>query len=329
MTDKIFRLINTIWITWEPHRRSQSIAASLGIPLYVLHSNYSRWIKHPFFLIKTFIILLKRKPKILFIQNPSVVLALFSILLKPFFSYLLVIDAHNAGVYPFEAFSEKYSWIYPFIHRQASLTIVTNTQLAEIISKNNGHPFILPDPFPKIPHKFNNLPKNSNFIITCISSFAADEPVYEIFKASRLLADKYKIFITGDFRKLPNQLINEAGKQIILTGFLNDHDYIKQLSISDAILVLTTFPDCLVCGAYEAVALGKPLIVSDTPALREYFNRGTIHTRNDADSIANAIITADKDYDFYLSEIVKFRDFATQTWANLKNTLLHKLSQLL
>jgi hypothetical protein len=47
--------------------------------------------------------------------------------------------------------------------------------------------------------------------------------------------------------------------------------------------------NCLVCGAYEAVALQKPLVTSDTSALRSYFSAGTVFTRHEPQAIARAV----------------------------------------
>ncbi len=42
-------------------------------------------------------------------------------------------------------------------------------------------------------------------------------------------------------------------------------------------------------GAYEAMAVGKPLVTSDWPILRSNFNKGTVHANNNAGDIAIAI----------------------------------------
>jgi hypothetical protein len=47
--------------------------------------------------------------------------------------------------------------------------------------------------------------------------------------------------------------------------------------------------NCLVCGAYEAVAVERPLVTSDTRALRTYFNRGTVYAGHTPESLAAAI----------------------------------------
>ena len=38
-------------------------------------------------------------------------------------------------------------------------------------------------------------------------------------------------------------------------------------------LDLTLKPNCLVCGAYEALALQKPMVLTGNPATRDLFER--------------------------------------------------------
>jgi len=45
----------------------------------------------------------------------------------------------------------------------------------------------------------------------------------------------------------------------------------------------------LLCGAYEAVAVGKPLITSDWPVLRNYFSSGTLYVDNTPESIRDGV----------------------------------------
>ena len=66
----------------------------------------------------------------------------------------------------------------------------------------------------------------------------------------------------------------------------------KMLFSVDVIVDLTTRQDCLVCGAYEAVAAGTPLIVSNSEALRRQFSRGTLFTDNTSEDLAGKINTA-------------------------------------
>ena len=54
-------------------------------------------------------------------------------------------------------------------------------------------------------------------------------------------------------------------------------------------MVLVKNNHTMLCGAYEAVAMEKPLITSDWPVLRSYFNRGTLYVDNSPEGIERAV----------------------------------------
>jgi hypothetical protein len=66
---------------------------------------------------------------------------------------------------------------------------------------------------------------------------------------------------------------------------LPDTQYIGLLRTVDAILVLTTRDHTLQLGGCEAVSVGKPLIVSDWPYLRQFFSKGAVYVSNTAEGI--------------------------------------------
>ena len=75
-----------------------------------------------------------------------------------------------------------------------------------------------------------------------------------------------------------------------LTRYLSEDDYVALLRDADVIVDLTTRENCLVCGAYEALALARPLVVSETAALRELLGNGALYTRNvRGDIVATAL----------------------------------------
>ena len=61
------------------------------------------------------------------------------------------------------------------------------------------------------------------------------------------------------------------------------------LKMSVAMMDLTTLEDCLLCGAYEAVAAAKPLVISNTRALADYFGATVVLTENAPEPIAASI----------------------------------------
>ncbi len=76
------------------------------------------------------------------------------------------------------------------------------------------------------------------------------------------------------------------------TGFLSDVAYWRQLARSAAVAVLTTRPETLLSGGYEALVLGRPLVTSDHAALRGYFGDAAVYAHAEPASLAGAVRTA-------------------------------------
>jgi len=80
-----------------------------------------------------------------------------------------------------------------------------------------------------------------------------------------------------------------APPNVVFTGFVPDEDYVGMMKACDVVVDLSTREDCLVCGAYEAVAAGRPIVLSNSPINRTYFSQGVVYTDNTPDGIAESI----------------------------------------
>jgi glycosyltransferase involved in cell wall biosynthesis len=158
------------------------------------------------------------------------------------------------------------------IHRRADLTIVTNEPLRQIVEGHGGRAFVLPDRIPALNHAaLEPAVEKREGQVVFICSFAEDEPYEEVIKAGAILEEGMLLHITGSPHRLREGVLRNLPANVRLTGFLPENDYLDLLRRADVLMDLTTREDCLVCGAYEAVALGKPLVLSDTRALRNHF----------------------------------------------------------
>lgn len=281
--------MKSIWITWEQHRRTRELALSLdNMKLFELEFEAPFFIRYPYLLFKTVLILFKERPNLVVVQNPSVVLSLFMVTFGKLFTNNVLVDAHNEGIMPFYS---KYNWLLPaykLIQKHADLTIVTNENLADYVRLSGGHPFVLEDKIPR----FNDvgqvdLKGDCNIVFIC--TFEKDEPYEDVIKAASLIDTSIYIYITGNYEKLPPNILENASPNLIFTGYLPQQDYENLLYSCDAVIDLTLMGNCLVCGAYEAVSLEKPIIVSNTNALRNYFCSGAVYTENRSNEIAAAI----------------------------------------
>jgi glycosyltransferase involved in cell wall biosynthesis len=257
------------------------------------------------------------------------VLALFAICLKSLYKYRLVVDRHTnfdnfhllkeeARQYLFGSLILRwvrylFILISNFTLRQAELTIVTNRPLKALVEKKGGRAIVLPDKLPAIRMSHERYKRRTN-IVTCISTFALDEPFQEVIQAATQLDPHIELYFTGNHKKLPIHILESAPSNIFFTGYLPDSDYFKLLRRSDIILVLTKNENCLLCGAYEAVALQRPLITSDTFALREYFYTGVEYVSAEPSSISKAINRIYKNYDTYLMNIKRLNGEIQLLW---------------
>ena len=283
-------MASRIWLTWEIQRRNRTLSKKLDATLYELISKKKGLARYAELIVKSYQVLINEKPRLLFVQNPSLVLALWAVLNRPFFSYRLIVDAHNAGLYPAEGKSALLALVASFVIRFADITLVTNAPLALVVINKKGRPFVLPDPLPDLlPKPAHKHRAKTKAALTYVCTWANDEPTRDVMDAARELGDVLTLYITGRPPSWVKTLNLPAN--IVLTGFLSEADYLDLLQSSDALIVLTTRENCLNCGAYEGVALEKPMILSDTEVIRNYFNKGIVYSKANKIALVDAIRT--------------------------------------
>ena len=169
------------------------------------------------------------------------------------------------------------------------------------------------DPYLDLPEG-EPFPVKPGFKVAFVSTFAQDEPIEAVLGAAAQLPDVH-FYITGDTRKKPASFFDEASSNITFTGFLDPYrQYPSLLRAADAVMVLTTRDYTLQLGGCEAVAVGKPLITSDWPYLREVFPKGTIYVSDSAESIRDGILEMQKRYKDLAREVIDLRRESRQEW---------------
>ena len=310
-----------IWISWHYHRRSDQLSREFGCAYYHFGTSAEHRItRYIIGIVNTLKILIKKRPKVFFVQNPSIVLTTLAVILKPFFKYVLINDFHT----PFIKLHSVKTFIFwklqNFTIRHSDLTLVTNE---EFRSKLQGERImILPDVIPKFETPGNRkLNDGSNILYVC--TFAEDEPYNNVIKSSGLLDDDFNIYITGNYIKAGIDK-NKVPYNIHLTGYLPDKEYLELMNSVNIVMVLTEQEGCIVCGGYEGLSLSKPLILSNTKALRNYFSKGSIYTEHDAGSITSAIKTAMLEKDRLENELQELKFHLNNDWQT-KFKLIQKM----
>ncbi|MGW8267104.1 MAG: glycosyltransferase family protein [Longimicrobiales bacterium] len=278
-----------LWVSWERHRRTLELARFLGIEATSFDLDLPRLIRYSLLSLKTLALVWRTRPKVLIIQNPSIVLALITALMKPLLSYRLLVDAHNQAIRPDTRALRLLRPIQVFIQKMADVTIVTNDSLARDVSENGGHPIVLPDRLPTPPHLPAQVAQNGRKVVF-VCTFSVDEPFEEFLEAASTLPEDVQVFVTGRAERIPLRWKENPPPTTRFTGFLPENQYWSLLSSADLVVDLTTREDCLVCGAYEAVAVGTPLLLTDTDALQDYFGTAAVYCRNGVDDIRTALL---------------------------------------
>ena len=279
-------LAGACWVTWEVHQRSRSLSRELALPLVEITHTGNRLARYLSSAARTVSALTTGRYRTVFVQVPSVVLGALCISLRRLLRIRVVVDAHNAVIENAESRQWYVALPSRFVLRSADLVLVTNARLVDRVRALGGQAAVLPDPVPQMSVPHGTVVREGHVVV--ISTWAADEPVPEVIAASRLLSGSATLTITGKPRgDAAEAASREPG--IVLSGFVSRDRYVELLATAQVVVDLTTREDCLVCGAYEALALGKAMVVSDSEALRDLLLDAAVYSDNTAGSIAASI----------------------------------------
>ncbi len=302
---------NCIWISWHYHRRSDFLAREFGCDYYHFGTSArNRLARYLQSIGKTVKVIRSRRPEVLFVQNPSIVLVSLAVFMKPFFRYILVNDLHTPYITLPGIISNIFWAVQRFCIRHAEITVVTNESFRKQLDMDRV--MILPDAMPEFDIDQQAGPlEGTNILYVC--TFAEDEPFGNVFSAAKLLSDGINIFVTGNYDKAGIDP-EDAPVNIHLTGYLPDREYLALLKSVDIVMVLTEQEGCIVCGGYEGVSLLKPLVLSDTETLRGYFSKGAVYVRHDPRSIADGIAEAAGKIEKLEAELRSFKSSLKVRW---------------
>lgn len=272
-----------MWITWERHRRSVELAEAFGCEYHCIdHAGRSRLARYFLSAWETWRLLARTKPDVVFAQSPSILLSFLVAKLHVFRRFVYIIDAHNA-VPNYAKKNGPLRWMTAFAVWRADYTIVTNEELVSPIEQMRGRALVLPDRTPQIPTRpmpapFRDCPKPH---FTLIASYNWDEPIDTFLEAAAGLQEPFTLFVTGKKSKA-GDLLRFESERIVFADYLPDPAFEGLIAGSDLLIDLTTDDRVLVCGAYEAVAVGVPVVLVDSRVSRALFGNGAIFAKNES-----------------------------------------------
>jgi len=314
-----------VWLTWHYQARSRNLAKIFNLKLYEYFRNKNLFERHLFSFFWAIKILFKVRPKIVFIQYSFLLLLIVAVYKKiRFKKVLLVVDCHTkalrrraTGVFA-SLFWRLKTWSF----NAADLTIISNEGLIRDISELHNNFVILPDKISE--ERIEKLKSKKEKYCVYISSFQIDEPFEEVLKASELLKNKLKFYWTG---KCPTKVkeVKNNFPNVKFTDYLSFPDYYNLIGNADCLLALTTEDDCLQSGAYEALNMEVPFVISNKKALQSYFQNAAIYTSHNPSDIAEAIENAISNRDIIKHNILKIKSLRNKEFdeisAKIKNIM--------
>jgi glycosyltransferase involved in cell wall biosynthesis len=306
------------YISWAPHcSRSDHTARELG---GTSHMVYVGWLgSHPLTVgfkyaaqaWKTWRLLLRERPGAVFVMMPPVFAVLAVWMYAAVRRVPFVIDAHTAAfLHPRWS---AWLWLQRILARRAATTIVHNEHLAQIVRQGGGRATLVPD-VPVIFGAVQPVQRTESFVVAVVCSFNYDEPIAQVLEAARAVPD-VRFLMTGDPRRMSDELKRLVPENVTLTGFLSDAAYGGLLMSADAVMTLTTRDHTMLRGAYEAVYQGTPVIISDWPLLRAAFDEGAVHVNNSPAAIIDAVRRMQSDHPALRAGAMRLRERKLERWS--------------
>lgn len=239
--------------------------------------------------------LLRLHPHAVVLQLPPGPLLLVSLVLKKILGFRLVADAHTGFIYTTYMKEKLLNAPFVTLLRHCDLVVIHNKPIKFLLPRDvRGKALFLPDPLPRVrtirpPARVIKLIKGERYLLLP-ASFAPDEPLSEVVEAARELRGA-KIVVTGDWRRaLEIARMAREVPSLVLTGYLPEDEYYYLLANAHAVVALTKREFTFLSAALEGLSFGRPLILSDTLALRTVFTRGALFVPREpsADDLARA-----------------------------------------
>ena len=330
MTEK--NIPKILFLSWAHDcSRSDNIARELAGKSYMVYYNFlgsnyfTVWLKYFLQIVKSFVLLLLNQPDVVFVMSPPIIACVPVYLYCSIFKKPHVIDAHT-GTFLHPRWRNKKS-LTGFFVRRAYQTIVTNDYLADIVRNFGGTPFLISDMPIKFPETASNgIELNgARRIVTMVNTFSPDEP-YENFVSAAAQYSNVDFYITGEIVLCDNSVLRKATRNVHFTDFLPGNTYGELLRKSDLICAFTMRDHTMLRGAYEAIYLGKPLVLSNWDILQKHFSEGAVHVDNTTDGIADGIRQALENIEELTNNAIRLRDKKMLEWSKVKAELMNLLT---
>ncbi|HEY7736143.1 MAG TPA: glycosyltransferase [Candidatus Limnocylindrales bacterium] len=316
-------------LVWGPRNkgpRSAALARELGIAdARFITAGSGKGLRsavgrYPRQLASTVRALFDARPRGVLVQHPPSPVVWVVALYAALTGARYVIDAHS------DAFQRgrwlRPLWLSRLLARRAQAVLVTDPHWARTVGRWGGVAIVNPD----VPTAFEtdeSYPVGEGFSIAVVNTWATDEPIAAIVAAAHDLPG-VTFHVTGRADARVTAL-GPLPPNVRFTDFLPEPAYYALLASASAVMCLTTRDHTMQRGACEALSLGRPIVTSDWPLLRDYFSQGTVHVDASSDGIREGVVRLRADYDRHLAAVLDLREVRRREWEDRRATLVYLL----
>jgi glycosyltransferase involved in cell wall biosynthesis len=271
--------------------RTRALARALGgIERFVPGGRSRLPIRYLRAALATWVVLRRHRPALVVAISPPFLCPLIALAWCRLHRATLVIDCHT------DAFQgPRWGWSQPigrWLARRAHLVTLHTEEQREQVAGWGANALLLPDDVPG-PEDAERRPDQDRVhatrpVVVVAGSLDDKEPVEAAVQAAVLLGD-VEIRMTGDVRRVPAALVQSAPHNVVFTGWLDYPRFLGELLAADAVAAFSLDPYMMNRAAFEAVGLGRPLVLSDLPGLRGRFGDAARFCANEPEAMAAAL----------------------------------------
>ena len=263
------------FIAWvREDSRSRSLADGLGGEARTffdlrIHSRPLVPLRYLLSALRTLAYLIRRRPRAVAIQSPPQPAAALVALWARLARVPLVLDTHPAN-FETEGIHHLMQPLLRAVVPLANCCIVTTERLGEQITRWGGRPIVLHEAPMPWADRATPRPAGPASSVIFICTFAPDEPLDAVLQAAALRPE-ITFRITGDLRRLAQEVRDRAPANVEWLGYLGPADYEQALRDADVVMSLSERSDSVPRSAHEAVDALRPVVLTDVDHMHPLF----------------------------------------------------------
>ncbi|HKF77290.1 MAG TPA: glycosyltransferase [Candidatus Dormibacteraeota bacterium] len=281
----------TLAVAWADHQpRTSALAAALDGEAAFVTSRLPRGpatapLRYLSAALRTWRLLERRRPSRVVVVIPPVVAPLVAGLWCWARRRPLVADCHTGAFH-----SRRWAWARPLYRRllpRCRVVLVHTDEALALVRAWGGPGLLLPDDLPDPDGAGPPRPEATSTVLVA-GSLDENEPVADTLAAAAL-APEVEFRITGDPGRLAPALQRSAPPNVVFTGFLPHPAFLAEMREAGAVAVFSIDPHIMNRAAFEAVGLGRPLVLSDLGGLRRRFGAAALFAPDRPEAMADAV----------------------------------------